>query len=136
MNATFLFTRSLLIFTFIFGQVLFAQARAEQALTVTLSIQPEQCVSMRQGLDCYADVALTWHSSVNADYCLYSSQSQQALQCWQGTQAGDYKSEVVSNKNVRFFITKQLETEELASTVMRVAWVYKRKRSPVSWRVF
>lgn len=136
MNTTFLFTRSLLIFIFILGQGFFLQAEAEQMPTVSLSIQPEQCVSMREGLDCYAKVKLNWQSSINANYCLYSDQSQQALQCWQGKQTGDFYSEVVSNKDVRFFITKQQEAIELASIVMRVTWVYKRKRSPVSWRVF
>jgi hypothetical protein len=131
MNTTFLFTRPLLIFIFILGQGFFLRAQAEQMPTLSLSIQPEQCVSMREGLDCYAKVKLNWQSSVNANYCLYSDQSQQALQCWQEQQRGDYSSE-----DVRFFIIKEQEAIELASTVMRVTWVYKRKRSPVSWRVF
>jgi hypothetical protein len=136
MNMIFLFTRTLLLFICILGQALFSQARAEQEPTVSLLIEPKQCVSMREGLDCYATVKLNWRSSVKANYCLYSDQSQQALQCWQNKQTADFHSEVVSNENVRFFITMHQEKKELASTTMRVVWVHKRKRSPVSWRVF
>ena len=136
MNMTFRFTPSLIILVAILSQIHIAPVGAEPIPSVSLSIQPEQCVSMREGLDCYAKVTVSWQSSDNADYCLYSDQSQQALQCWQGKHSGDFYREVVSNKDVRFFMTKQQEILELASTEMRVSWVYKRKRSPVSWRVF
>ncbi len=104
---------------------------------VELILKPNQCVAMQQGQQCYVDIVFSWKSTQVSDYCLYSSQDQRALKCWQSTEHGFFGAEIESNKNVRFYIKHPESQRILATAELEMAWVYKKtNRSNVSWRMF
>lgn len=109
-----------------------SDAKEDQA--ATLNLTPEKCISLRQGQACFADIELNWNAPEIGNYCLYSSLDEKALHCWSKTKNGYFKGEIVTKENVEFFLKQADET--LAQAQLQMAWVYKRKRSSVSWRVF
>ena len=101
-----------------------------------LTLKPAKCVSLQQGQVCYADVELQWRASHAGNFCLQSSTQEAPLLCWNTQQQGQFSGEIRSDTNVVFTLTQQGSDKVLASAEMEMAWVYKKKRSAVSWRVF
>lgn len=109
---------------------------AETMSGVTIKLQPGKCVSLRQGQTCYADVRLEWQADNAADYCLYNNLQTEPLQCWQQQRGGRFEREVASDKNVVFTVQLSGNQQALASAELKMAWVYKARRTATSWRVF
>ena len=107
---------------------------SEQLQDYNLTLNPQKCVSLRQGQTCYLDIDLSWSAKSQGDYCLFASNSDTPLKCWQQSQQGHYKAEFSNNENTLFYLKSQQKT--LAQVELKMAWVYKRKRSSISWRVF
>ncbi len=104
---------------------------------LTIEVDPQQCVSIVQGDDCYVDVTIKWHAQPVADYCVYSSQQTTALQCWKNDRQGQLKKEFVANENIVFTLKRPPSEEALAEEVLEMAWVYKNNgRARASWRMF
>jgi len=104
--------------------------------TVKLLLKPSQCVALRQGQECYADIELSWQAN-QGDYCLYSSQKPEPLACWKKSQRAIYSAEIVSKENVIFHLKNQNSSAVLAKAELEIAWVYKKNsRSHLSWRMF
>jgi hypothetical protein len=102
----------------------------------TLRLSPNQCIAISQGKTCYVDVELMWQTRVKSGYCLYSSQSEQALLCWKKQNKGQYKNEISSSQNVQFLL-KDHQNNTLATTELKIAWIYKKNaRSRSNWRMF
>lgn len=103
----------------------------------TMSVQPEQCVAMSQGQSCYVTVELSWEVEALGNYCLYTSAQSQALKCWHNTTSGEFKQSFDSKVNLNFSLKNQHEQATLASAVVKMAWVHKKKGRPrTSWRLF
>lgn len=120
----------------VFSNTLAMAQETSEAERVSMMLTPTKCVSLRQGQVCYADVSLSWQSSVNGSYCLFSSIQEQPLACWESASAGTFEGEIASESNVVFTLTKRNAVIPLATAELKMAWVYKKKRSSVSWRVF
>jgi len=110
-----------------------------------LKIVPEQCVALLQGQECYVSVELNWQANTNGDYCLYSSLTTNALQCWRDKRQGEFKQEFVSKTNIKFFLKvkqkkgnkKVRKQANIAAAEIKMAWVHKKKGKPrTSWRMF
>lgn len=99
-----------------------------------LSIHPEKCVSLQQGQICYVNAELEWSTRAPGNYCLYASNSEEPLQCWTQSRTGRVEAEFSSDKNLHFYLKQEQKT--LTQVELKMSWVYKRKRSSVSWRVF
>lgn len=98
---------------------------------------PNQCVALNQGQVCFQELTLVWRSTIPGDYCVRSSQFDDALACWQGEQEGQLALSVEAKESVLFSLNRQKTDEKLAEALMRVAWVYKQKRKKMmSWRLF
>lgn len=111
-----------------------APAAAQQQQTVNLTLSPEKCVALRQGQTCYVDIVLNWSASAADDYCLYAEKQEKPLRCWDNATKGKFETEFSSNENSHFYLRKANIT--LAQVELKMAWVYKSKRSSVTWRVF
>lgn len=112
------------------------QAPQQHAASANIILQPTKCVSLRQGQVCFADVDLKWNTSQPGHYCLKSNTQTAPLQCWNSVRNGQFSGEVSADENVVFTLTKHGDDKVLAHAEMELAWVYKKKRSVVSWRVF
>jgi hypothetical protein len=129
-------TKSLnILFVFVIS-ILSINAQAREAEEV-ISISPKQCVALNQGSLCYVDVEITWTLQEQGNYCLYSSQQEASLQCWQRKRAGEFEREIVAKENVVFSLKPQNSQIILGSAKLEMAWVYKKNnRSHSTWRMF
>ena len=110
---------------------------AEELRQAYLRIKPSQCVSLRQGQDCYVQLSINWQAPVKGNYCLYSAQGAEAILCWQNQNAGTQQIEIKINGDTRFWLQAQGSDEVVAETLVKQAWVHKKQRlSFSSWRIF
>lgn len=106
-------------------------------IKASIKVSPEQCVAMRQGQACYVSVELTWQVDTPGNYCLYTSGDTKALNCWVNTTTGELKKSFDSKVNVEFSLRRQNEKVSVATAVVKMAWVHKKKGQPrKSWRIF
>ena len=126
---------------YMFGLLFIAGASAanaaEPSIAAKLLLSPTQCIALHQGQKCYVDIEISWVAQRQADYCLFSSQQQQALMCWTDKTSGSFTQEIVAIENVSFRL-RQTEREQILSTSeLEMAWVYKKNsRARSSWRMF
>lgn len=98
---------------------------------------PNQCVALNRGQKCYQQVTLVWETIMIGDYCIYSKPHTNALRSWHGQNEGEMDLTVETAENIEFSLQKLTPAITLASTTMRVAWVYRQKRQQIaSWRLF
>lgn len=103
----------------------------------SLSVNPQQCVAMKQGTPCFTTVEVRWHLPQSGHYCLHSSQQQQALRCWKNQAQGHTELEIKAIDNVTFSVRRIDDSKVLVSGFIKLAWVYKKKGRPrTSWRLF
>lgn len=121
------------VFSLLFW-LLTAPAQAQQTEQYSLQLSPEKCVALRQGQTCYVDIVLTWSAPEKNTYCLYAGQQEKPLQCWDNATKGKFETEFSSSENSWFYLKRADKT--LAKVELKMAWVYKSKRSSVTWRVF
>ncbi|GLX79347.1 hypothetical protein tinsulaeT_26870 [Thalassotalea insulae] len=102
-----------------------------------IELQPNQCIAVHQGEKCYVDISLNWQTQQSGNYCLFSSQQQAPLLCWQNSLSGHFEQETIANENVIFYLKAQHGSEILAQKELKMAWVYKKSvRARTSWRLF
>lgn len=107
------------------------------AQTTSLDVNPQQCVALTQGQQCYIDVELTWQAATKGDYCLYSSLQVQPVYCWLEKTQGVYSQEFSSNTNIEFTLKEKDSSDILASNQIEMAWIHKKKGQPrMWWRIF
>ena len=114
-----------------------AAKAAESTIAAKLVLTPKQCIALHQGQKCYVDIEINWVAQQHADYCLFSSQQQDALMCWSGQARGIFKREIVAIENVGFRLKQTGREETLGTVELEMAWVYKKNtRARSSWRMF
>ena len=106
-------------------------------VNATMSVSPAQCVAMSQGQSCYVSVELTWQVAVPGNYCVYANDESNALRCWENSSGGELKKSFDSKVNLRFALRRQSDNEAIVASVVKMAWVHKKKGQPrTSWRLF
>ncbi|WP_232771478.1 DUF3019 domain-containing protein [Colwellia sp. 12G3] len=106
-------------------------------IQASMNVSPEQCVAMRQGQACYVSVELSWQVDTPGNYCLYTTGDAKALNCWINKNTGELKKSFDSKVNVEFSLRRQNESLSVATAVVKMAWVHKKKGQPrKSWRIF
>lgn len=102
-----------------------------------MKVSPEQCVGMQQGQACYVSVQLNWQVDVPGNYCLFKEGDSTALYCWLNVSNGEFTKAFNSRVNLSFSLKRQNESIMLATAVVKMAWVHKKKGQPrKSWRIF
>jgi len=102
-----------------------------------LTLKPSQCVSLRQGQQCFVTVDISWQVSNAGEYCLYSSLKNNKLNCWTMNKSGYFKQELVIDKDVTFTLKSMSNDKVVASALLELAWVHKKSRlSHSAWRIF
>ena len=112
------------------------QAKLNQARKITFGAQPAQCVTLRQGRDCFATIQLTWQSESNQNICLYQQGNAQAIKCWQGLKTAQYALEFESNESVIYQLRTPKSSQVIAETDITVSWLHKRTSRKRRWRLF
>lgn len=115
----------------------YAQQNAGQS--EVLQVQPNKCVALNQGRDCFTNVTIRWQLHEKLDYCLFLQSLDEAprlIKCWQGLNQGQWQHEFQSDKNAQFILMEKTGSTVLASASVQVSWLYKANARKRRWRLF
>jgi len=114
-------------------------AWAEETLPmIQFSIKPRLCVLSEGEEICHDELELKWVSRTRRSLCLYRSDAELAMQCWDNTFSGEHHLEISASRNVDFQLK---ESENLGLVVTEAFEVVHdntkfRKRRRNAWSFF
>lgn len=125
----------------LFGLLLAEQVNANEvkilnSAEVTFTALPEQCVTLRQGRDCFATVELQWQSPAKHSFCLYQEGQTKQLGCWQNNNKVQINIEFESNKTIKYQLRTVSDNKVIAETQVEVSWQHKNTTRKRRWRLF
>jgi hypothetical protein len=108
---------------------------------IAFSVQPQQCVTLRQGRDCFAKITIQWQKSTDQALCLYQINTkridtQKQIICWPKTNQGQTNIAFQSSDNLTYQLRTVKEKELVAETEVVVSWVHKNTATRRRWRLF
>lgn len=108
---------------------------------IEFRVQPQQCVTLRQGRDCFATLTVQWQKSAEQSLCLYQvskniSNNKQQLICWQKSLTGQVSIEFESSDTLTYQLRTQQGDHLLAETEVVVSWLHKNTTRRRHWRLF
>jgi len=133
---------ALLVFISISGLISSASAddKATLSTKIAFSVQPQQCVTLRQGRDCFATINLQWQKSTELSLCLYQinqqSDNKQQVKCWQKSRQGQTSIAFESSGNITYQLRSIKDDHLLAETEIVVSWLHKNTIRRRRWRLF
>ena len=120
------------------------QKNKEDISSTTLDIQPsieftalpEQCVTLRQGRNCFTEINIQWKSYTEQTLCLYQKGITQQLRCWQNDKKAAITIEFISNKSISYQLRSLPNDTLVAETHVTVSWLHKTNIRKRRWRLF
>ena len=101
------------------------------------SVKPKRCVSMHKGQTCYQKLKFSWSVKILDDYCLFSSEQETPIKCWEQENSGKFQYEFVSDNNIVYQLRREGSEKILGQQEIKVESVYRRgKKSHSGWRLF
>ncbi len=118
-----------------------AQENAKMSANISFNVQPQQCVTLRQGRDCFATIKIHWQQQTTQALCLYqvsdkATNSKEQLMCWPKENEGKTTVEFESNDNLIYQLRTQEGDRLLAETEVIVSWLHKNTTQRRRWRLF
>ncbi|MGL1955761.1 MAG: DUF3019 domain-containing protein [Colwellia sp.] len=134
---------TLLVFILINSVISSSKAAENTTLTAqtNFSVHPQQCVTLRQGRDCFATIVMKWQKTSKTSLCLYQinkkrANSQKKLVCWIKKNDGNIKVEFESSENLTYQLRTLKDQLLIAETEIVVSWVHKNTSRKRRWRLF
>jgi len=134
---------TLLVFMFTNSSTSSAKAENIPSLTTktSFSVHPQQCVTLRQGRDCFASIIIKWQKPSATSLCLYQinkrqSNSQKQLECWIKKSNGKVNIEFESSDNLTYQLRTLSDQQLVAEAEIVVSWVHKNTNVRRRWRLF
>ncbi|WP_340679006.1 DUF3019 domain-containing protein [Paraglaciecola sp.] len=106
---------------------------------VSLAAQPNKCVALTQGRECFATVKFVWQVKQAGNYCLTvvaNNQLSQRIECWSNTTGAVYRYNLRTAEDLTFILVNAEDNLPLADTTIQVSWVYKSALRKRRWRLF
>jgi hypothetical protein len=103
---------------------------------VVFTALPEQCVTLRQGRNCFATVELQWKSPSKQSFCLYQEGEEKQLGCWKNNANVQIKIDFESNKSIKYQLRKKVNNKVVAEAQVEVSWQHKNTARKRRWRLF
>jgi hypothetical protein len=127
----------LLFFSLILSNHVYAdKIKVAEETEVTFSALPEQCVTLREGRNCFATVELHWQSSTKQSFCLYQEGKSRQFGCWENNNKLHIKIEFESNKSIKYQLRTVKSNKIIAETQVEVSWQHKNTSRKRRWRLF
>ncbi|WP_448566530.1 DUF3019 domain-containing protein [Thalassotalea ganghwensis] len=104
--------------------------------SVSFNAQPANCVTLRQGRKCYAQVSLQWSTPVKGNFCIYAKNEHSPLKCWQNTNNEQVIFEFESGEKIVYLLTSSDDKKVIAKTSIDVSWVHNAAPRKRRWRLF
>ena len=108
---------------------------------IAFSVQPQQCVTLRQGRDCFANITIQWQKSTEQALCLYQiitnkADTQKQLICWPKSTNGQTNLSFESSNNLTYQLRTLKDKKLVAEAEVVVSWVHKNTTKRRRWRLF
>jgi len=101
-----------------------------------ISVKPGKCVSLRKGQTCFQRLRVSFRLDDPGNYCLFANTQVEPLRCFKEAKEGVIPYAFESKKPIEFTL-RDARSKILASSVVKVAWVYQKKsRTRNRWRLF
>lgn len=116
-----------------------AVAQSEKVIQLGLNAQPNKCVALNQGRECFAKMLINWRLEQTNNYCLsikYLNRQVETIKCWQQNSMGQLEYEFQSSSDAQLFLTRSTDNKMLASATIQVSWLYKATTRKRRWRLF
>ena len=124
-----------------------AELPTKKSATVSLnksrfSALPSNCIALRHGRTCYANVTLSWYTPIKQDYCLYIKSPKlklaqlPAIKCWKNSNGSQVIYNFESNEKIEFQLLSSTDKRVIAEAVVEVSWVHKATPRKRRWRIF
>jgi hypothetical protein len=113
-----------------------AELKVIKKTELAFTALPEQCVTLRQGRDCFATVALEWQLPSKQSFCLYQEGNKKQLGCWQNNDKMQIKVEFESNKSIKYQLRTMSDNKIIAETKVEVSWQHTNTTRKRRWRLF
>lgn len=104
--------------------------------TITFTAQPAQCVTLRQGRDCFANIRLKWQTPLKQNICLFQEDQQQKIKCWESHDHANIVIEFESNESISYQLRTLSDNKIIAQTHIKVSWLHKSSTRKRRWRLF
>jgi len=134
---------ALLVFISFIGFIPMTTGEEKATITdkIEFKVQPQQCVTLRQGRDCFATITMQWQKHSEQPLCLYQVNKQQLnskqqLRCWKKNHQGQVKIEFESSDNLTYQLRTQQGDHLIAETEVVVSWLHKNTTRRRRWRLF
>ena len=108
----------------------------ELSSSIQFSATPMNCVTLRQGRNCFAKISLTWQVEIAGDFCIYQKQNGEQIQCWNNSRGNQTFLEFESNDRLDYQLIASKEKKVVTETVINVSWVHKATPRKRRWRIF
>ncbi|MCI2283227.1 DUF3019 domain-containing protein [Colwellia sp. MSW7] len=108
---------------------------------IELRLQPQQCVTLRQGRDCFATIKVQWQKTMPQSLCLYQvnkklNDQRRQLKCWENNHQGQINIEFESSETIIYQLRTQQGDRLVAQTKVVVSWLHKNTTRRRHWRLF
>lgn len=113
-----------------------ASADGDLQINIQIRALPEQCVTLRQGRDCFAEVNIHWESQHKQTLCLYQEGLDKHLKCWRNNESAHIAIDFVSNKSINYQLRNLNDNKLVAETQVTVSWLHKSSNRKRRWRLF
>ena len=134
---------ALLVYILLISATSSVQAEENTALPakVAFSVQPQQCVTLRQGRDCFATITIQWQKITEQGLCLYQintkqTDTQKQLICWPKSNKGQTSVAFESSDNLTYQLRTLKDKKLIAEAQVVVSWVHKNTTKRRRWRLF
>lgn len=125
-----------LIFALLMSLTLSSNAR-EIKVNPVLSLQPNKCVALHKGRQCFAKINIKWHVLEQGDFCLHqTTEPQKELACWSNKKQAKLEYEFASQSNTEFVLKERSSGKVIARSEINVSWLYNSSNKRRRWRLF
>lgn len=108
---------------------------------LVFEVTPQQCVTLREGRDCFTTISIQWEKLTAQSLCLYHVVNKQTknkveLLCWEKDNSGRANVEFQSNSNLIYQLRSSNGDVLLAEAEVAVSWLHNKTTKRRRWRLF
>lgn len=118
-----------------------ADEKTPSPTQIDFNVQPQQCVTLREGRDCFATITVQWQKNIEQALCLYQvntkhANTQKQLICWPKSNKGQTSITFESSDNLTYQLRSLSDKQLVAEAEIVVSWVHKKTTTRRRWRLF
>ncbi len=95
---------------------------------IQFSIKPRLCVLAAGEEVCHDELTVKWSAALARSLCLYQSDKEQPLRCWENATQGEYQFELTASVTTDFQLRENITQKPLSDQRFQVVYNDKKYR--------